>query len=50
MRNMLTETRNKHFSERLYYADSLMSGVSACHNGNIAAIRVARPDTAFTFP
>jgi len=49
MRNMLTETRNKHFSERLYYADSLMSGVGACHNGSIAAMRVARPDTVFTF-
>ena len=38
---MLTEIHNEHFSERLYYADSLMSGVGACHNGNIAAMRVA---------
>ncbi len=49
MRNMLTETRNKHFSERLYYADSLPSGVSACHNGNIAAAYIANRDTACTF-
>ena len=49
MRNMPTETRNKHFSERLYYADSLPSGVSACHNGNIAAAYMANRDTACTF-
>ena len=49
MRNMLTETRNKHFSERLFYADNLPSGVGACHNGNIAAAYMANKDTACTF-
>ena len=38
---MLTELHNRHFSERLFYADSLPNGVSACYNGNIAAMRVA---------
>ncbi len=41
MRNMLTNTRNKHFSEKLYYADDFlnnMQSVSQCHNGNIAAV------------
>ena len=37
MRNMLTETSNKHFSERLYYADNLPEFATACHNGNISA-------------
>ena len=46
---MLTELHNKHFSERLYYADSLPSGVDACHNGNIAAAYIANRDTACTF-
>jgi len=46
---MLTETRNKHFSERLFYADNLPSGVGACHNGNIAAAYIANRDTACTF-
>ena len=49
MRNMLTESHNKHFSERLFYADSLPSGVGACHNGNIAAAYIANRDTACTF-
>ena len=34
---MLTETRNKHFSERLFYADSLSllpQSVAPCRNGN----------------
>lgn len=49
MRNMLTETRNKHFSERLYYVDSLPQTATACYNGNIAAARIAQQDTAYTF-
>lgn len=51
MRNMLTETRHRHFSERLYYADSLssMPAATACYNGNISAMRITQGDTAFTF-
>ena len=49
MRNMLTETDNKHFSEKLYYADNLPAGVGACHNGNISASHIANKDTAFAF-
>ena len=50
--NMLTETRNKHFSERLYYADSLSlisSSAVPCHNGNISATQVTQIDTSFAF-
>ena len=46
---MLTKIHNKHFSERLFYADNLPSGVGACHNGNIAAAYIANRDTACTF-
>ena len=35
---MLTETDNKHFSEKLYYADNIPDGVNPCRNGNIAAL------------
>ena len=38
MRNMLTATKNKHFTERLFYADNLPEHVLACYNGNISAI------------
>lgn len=37
MRNMLTQTRNKHFSERLFYADCLPQAAHACYNGNLSA-------------
>ena len=40
MRNMLTETRNRHFAERLFYADNLPQSATACYNGNIAALRI----------
>ena len=46
---MQTETSSKHFSERLYYADNLPENVSACHNGNISAIRTAYADTINMF-
>ena len=46
---MLTRAHNKHFSERLFYVDSLPQTASACYNGNIAASRIAQKDTAFTF-
>lgn len=51
MRNMLTETRNKHFSERLYYADSVFQVQHAthCYNGNIAASRITFRDSIFAF-
>lgn len=47
IRNMLTETQNKHFSERLYYADN--PSATACYNGNISAARVSQADTSYTF-
>ena len=40
---------NRHFSERLYYADNLPEGVSSCYNGNISASHIANADTIFTF-
>lgn len=51
MRNMLTATKNKHFSEDLFYADSVSSFVHAtpCYNGNIAVARTLLADTSFTF-
>jgi RHS repeat-associated protein len=51
MRNMLTATKNKHFSEDLFYADSVSSFAHAtpCHNGNIAVARTLHVDTSFTF-
>lgn len=49
MRNMLTETNSKHFSEKLYYADNLPEGANPCRNGNIAAIHTAYADSADTF-
>lgn len=51
MRNMLTATKNKHFSEDLFYADSVSAFAHAtpCHNGNIAVARTLHADTSFTF-
>ncbi|MBQ3673394.1 MAG: lamin tail domain-containing protein, partial [Paludibacteraceae bacterium] len=46
MRNMLTETRSRHFSEGLFYADNLPEEyVSACYNGSISAVRTSWADT-----
>ncbi len=50
MRNMLTETRSRHFSEGLYYAENLPEEyVSACYNGSISAVRTSWADTVSTF-
>ena len=51
IRNMLIRTVNKHFSEDLFYADSVSSFVHAtpCYNGNIAVARTLLADTSFTF-
>ncbi len=51
IRNMLTKTKNKHFSERLFYADSVsdFSHATPCYNGNIAVARTFRADTSLTF-
>ena len=51
MRNMLTETKNKHFSEELYYADHISDVPFAkpCHNGNIAAVSYLQGDSTYTF-
>ena len=48
-RNMLTGTRNRHFTERLFYADSLPQYATVCYNGNIAALRIDQMDSVFTF-
>ena len=49
MRNRLTETNSKHFSERLFYANHPSEEVTPCFNGNISAIHTAWRDTANTF-
>ena len=51
LRDMLTETNNKHFSERLFYADSVsnFSHATPCYNGNISVARTLHADTTFTF-
>ena len=49
MRDMLTEPRNRHFAERLFYADNLPQSATACYNGNIAALRIDQMDSIFTF-
>ena len=53
MRNMLTETKNKRFTEQLFYADiptDEVANATPCHNGNIAAMRVGNYDYgSFTF-
>ena len=48
---MPTKTQNTHFSERLYYVDSLSSfvGGTACYNGNIAVSQMLWGDTTGTF-
>ena len=40
MRNMLTQTRNKYFTEQLFYADCLPQAAHACYYGNIAAAHI----------
>mgnify|MGYP003478011502 CR=1 len=47
IRNMLTELHNRHFSERLFYADSVSAfvGASPNYNGNIAVSRITNADT-----
>ena len=51
IRNMLTETQNKHFSERLYYADSVsqIANATPCHNGNISVARVSSANSIYLF-
>ncbi|MBR4263322.1 MAG: lamin tail domain-containing protein [Paludibacteraceae bacterium] len=51
IRNMLTKTKNKHFSERLFYADSIsdFSHATPYYNGNIAVAQTLRTDTSLTF-
>lgn len=49
---MLTETRNKHFSERLFYVDSLSVNVpfaQPCYNGNTAAAVFKQTDSVYAF-
>ena len=49
MRNMLTESQNRNFSEKLFYADSLsqFSGSSPCYNGNtIVVCHLSNPMSA----
>ena len=52
MRNMLTEAKNKHFSERLFYIDNPrddMPYFKGCYNGNIAAATLTQRDEDYTF-
>ena len=51
LRNMLTGTHNKHFSERLYYADSVsqIANATPCHNGNISVARISSADSIYLF-
>ena len=51
IRNMLTGTHNKHFSERLYYADSVsqIANATPCHNGNISVARISSADSIYLF-
>ena len=52
IRDMLIESHNKYFSEKLYYADSLgrlSSFATACYNGNIAASKLSYHDSIYTF-
>lgn len=49
IRNMLTEVHNKHFSERLFYADNLPLSVSPCRNGNISAMLITLADSTYTY-
>ncbi len=52
MRNMLTETKNKYFSEMLYYAD-IPSGIYpyaiSCYNGNISLLSTTLTGHSNTF-
>ena len=51
MRNMLSMTYNKHFSEELYYADhtSDVPFATPYYNGNIAAVSYLQGDSTYTF-
>ena len=51
MRNMLTESLNTHFSEKLYYADGVeqFANATPCFNGNVAMAQTLWTDTASLF-
>lgn len=43
IRNTLTDINNKHFSEKLYYADNLPEfATTPCHNGSITAATITK--------
>ena len=46
---MLTKTDNSHFSESLFYADTLPLPVQKCYNGNIAAACITHADSTYVF-
>ena len=51
LRNMLTESHNKHFSENLYYGDIPMGShpyATACYNGNISVQTVISAAGGYT--
>ena len=48
IQNMLTETNNKHFSERLYYADNVPQYGIQCYNGNISVITTTLSNLQYT--
>jgi len=49
LRDMLTKTDNSHFSESLFYADTLPLPVQKCYNGNIAAACITHADSTYVF-
>lgn len=49
MRNMLKETINRHFYEKLFYADSAFAHVVPCYNGNISYSRLVSAVDTLSF-
>ena len=48
IRNAQTQSVNRHFSEYLFYADSLPNGSTAYYNGSISASRIHNGDSVLT--
>ena len=45
----LSALLNEHFSEYLFYADSLLNDAVACYNGNISAMNICLGDSLYYF-
>ena len=48
IRNAQTQSVNRHFSEYLFYADTLPNGATAYYNGSISASRIHNGDSVLT--